>query len=214
MMRPKRTCTAADTASAAPAKRLRRGAGDSAVSTGKAATGVEENGAGPAIPCVQVTTSRHIKGAAAESQYLTSASEATVASPCGKQAGPAAPNSEQAAEPSARGHTAACSAARVVPSLPAAGPACEPEQSMAAAAAAAPTEAAVMPPSSARTAAQADKSGDTEKGINGDADLTERLRSATRCFKERHAGYTRLYECVPLSAAPSSPTPVLRVMKG
>ena len=209
MMCPKRTCTAADTAGAASAKRVRRGAAYSAVSTGKAATGAEERGAGPAIPCVQVTTSGHIKGPAAGSQsHTTTTEEAAVASPCGGQAGPAAPNSEQAPDPSARGHTAACSAARVLPGLPTAEPAREPEQA-GAAAAAAPTVAADMPLSSTHTAAEADKAGDTELGMGGGADLTERLRSAARSFEERHAGYSRLYECASLPATSSSPSPVV-----
>ena len=202
MMRPKRTCTAADTASAAPAKRVRRGAADGAASTGKAATGVEQHGAGPTVPCVQVTTSRHVKGAAAENRSHTfiTAETAVVASPCSVQAGPAAPTSEQATEPGTRGHTEAHSAARSVPSLPAAEPVYEPEEAVAAAAAASMV-AADVPLSSDHTAAGADKAGDTELGAYGDVDLTERLRSAARCFEERHAGYLRLYECASLPAA-------------
>ena len=204
MMRPKRTCTTADTASAAPAKRVRRGAAGGAVSTGNAATRVEEHGAGSAAPCVQVTTSRHVKGAAANSLCQTEG--VAVASPCGRQAGPAGLNSEQAPEPSARGGTAACSAPRASPGLPAA------ERGPGHAVAAAPlasSAAADAPPSSARTAAEADKAGDTESGMDGGADLTERLRSAARSFEERHAGYSRLYECASLPATSSSPSPVV-----
>lgn len=214
MMRPKRTCTAADTAGAAPAKRVRRGVADGAVSTGKAATGVEQRGAGPVVPCVQVTTSGHIKGAAADSRSHTiTVMETAVASPCGRQAGPAASNSEQAAAPSARGLTAACSAARGVPSSPAAEPPREHEQAVAAAAAAS-TAAADVPLSSAHTAAEAHSAGDTDICMHEDADLTERLRIAAHCFEERHANYSRLYECASLPAVASSSAPVLRVMAG
>ena len=213
MMRPKRTCTTADTASAAPAKRLRHGAASSAVGTGTAALGVEESGAGPAVPSVHVTTGGHIKEAAADSCCQTRLVQgAAVASPCGRQAGAAASNRRLAAELSTQGRGAACSAARTVSSLPAAEPAFEPEQAVGAAAAAAAAGPAAsraragVPLSSASTAAEAAEAGDTEVGTAGDAGLTERLRIASRCFEERRASYSRLYECVLLPAECLTPS--------